>query len=188
MRLRLTREADSTKFGVASTRISVEPPAMRFPPLAGFRFSGSCVLQNGCGHGASPNQATPRQSAAGICWIRIGGLCAALPLLSFYPSPHSFGESGASFLRSRHASGITARAAEGTPIGGVAKRSTARLRAVAGASTLLGWGHGRRQNDLRRLLAALRMSAALAADGVGIEARRAETPPPNGLHRGCRSF
>ena len=68
----------------------------------------------------------------------------------------------------------TARAAEGTPQGGVAKRSTARLRAVAGASTLLGWGHGRRRKDLRRPLAALRMSAALAAD------RRRDGSPKGG--------
>ena len=106
----------------------------------------------------------------GFVYSSLRGVAAII-----FTASHSFGESGASFLRSRHASGITARAAEGTPLGGVAKRSTARLRAVAGASTLLGWGHGRRQKDLRRPLAALRMSAALAADGVGMEARRAET-------------
>ena len=72
-------------------------------------------------------------------------------------------------VRARHSFGAVMppaeqRAQRKAPDRGVAKRSTARLRAVAGASTLLGWGHGRRQNDLRRLLAALRMSAALAAD------------------------
>ena len=173
MRLRLTREAGFDEIrGCESSRTFPsnfvelkESP----PPLAGFVHSGVSVLQR---LRTRPRAKSFHGNRRG-CQKLLDShrmLCAASPRY-FLPSPHSFGESGASFLRSRHASGITARAAEGTPIGGVAKRSTARLRAVAGASTLLGWGHGRRQNDLRRRLAALRMSAALAADGVGMEAR-----------------
>ena len=48
------------------------------------------------------------------------------------------------------------------------------LRSGDGVSTLLCWGHGRRRKNLRRLLAALRMSAALAAD------RRRDGSPKGG--------
>jgi hypothetical protein len=39
-------------------------------------------------------------------------------------------------------------------------------------------GHGVKKKDLRRPLAALRMSAACRPTGVGMEARKAETVPP----------
>ena len=73
---------------------------------------------------------------------------------------HSFGESGLVIPPEpsclRHNSARSGR----HPAGGVAKRSTARLRAVAGASTLLCWGYVA-TDDVRRPLAALRIPAAL---------------------------
>ena len=167
MRLRLTREADFDEIRICEIPNFCRT-LLRCPPLAGFCFSGSCVLQKEVtGRDEAESGRAPRE-CAGIS-LSCRGVAGKRPIAPALPDRRavpSFASiplesQGASFLRSRHASGITARAAEGTPLGGVAKRSTARLRAVAGASTLLGWGHGRRQNDLRRPLAALRMSAAL---------------------------
>ena len=166
MSLRLTREADSTKFGFARSEFLPNPAEV--PPSGGvLLFWVLLSPERGYGTGRSRIRLRP----ARVCryFIELSRGCRKTPIAPALPDRRavpSFASiplesQGASFLRSRHASGITARAAEGTPLGGVAKRSTARLRAVAGASTLLGWGHGRRQNDLRRPLAALRMSAAL---------------------------
>lgn len=62
------------------------------------------------------------------------------------------------------------------------------LLSVDGAAALVYYaGHGRRRNDLRRPLAAPNV-AALAADGVGMEAGRAETLlrfPGRGTPRLC---
>ena len=79
---------------------------------------------------------------------------------------HSFGESGASFLRSRHAHGMNSARSGRHPEGGVAQRSTARLRAVDWSEHVVTI-EGQR-NDTQRLapLAALRRSAALDADRV----------------------